>query len=79
MQSMAKQKFFRRNWKMIVNVVTLAVLALLVYLIRDQIADTFRNLGRVNLYYLVLILPLVALNYHAQTRMYQGMFDWLPI
>ncbi len=56
------------------NVVTLAVLVLLVFLIRDQIVDTFQNLGKVDWHYLVFILPLIALSYHAQARMYQGMF-----
>lgn len=71
---MGKQPFLRRNWKLIVNVVTVAVLLLLVFLIRDQIVETFQNLGKVNWHYLVLIIPLIALGYHAQTRMYQRMF-----
>jgi len=71
---MGKHPFLRRNWKLIVNIITLAVLALLVFLIRDQIVETFRNLRRVDWHYLVFILPLVALSYHAQTRMYQRMF-----
>jgi uncharacterized protein (TIRG00374 family) len=71
---MGKHPFLRRNWKLIVNIATVAVLVLLVFLIRDQIAQTFQNLGKVRWPYLVLIVPLVALSYHAQTRMYQRMF-----
>lgn len=71
---MGKHPFIRRNWKMIVNVATIAVLVLLVFLIRDQIAQTFTNLGRVNWEVLLLILPLTAIGYHAQTKMYQDMF-----
>jgi putative heme transporter len=77
MQAMGKHPFFRRNWKLIVNLITVAVLVLLVILIRDQIIETFRNLGKVNWHFLVLILPLTAIGYHAQTRMYQRMFELL--
>ncbi len=66
--------FVRRNWKLIINIVTVAVLLLLVFLIRDQIVETFKNLGRVKWQALLLILPLTALGYHAQTKMYQDMF-----
>ncbi len=72
---MGKFPFLRRNWKLIVNIITVAVLLLLVFLIRDQIVQTFHNLGKVNWHYLVLLLPLAALNFHAQTRMYQYLFD----
>jgi len=71
---MGKQPFLRRKWKLIVNIITVAVLVLLVFLIRDQIIETFQNLGRVDWHYLLLIPPLIALSYHAQTRMYQRMF-----
>lgn len=71
---MGKHPFLRRNWKLIVNIVTVVVLVILVFLIRDQIVATFRNLGKVNWQILLLILPLTALGYHAQTRMYQHLF-----
>jgi uncharacterized membrane protein YbhN (UPF0104 family) len=66
---MGKQPFLRRNWKLIVNIVTVAVLILLVFLIREQIVETFQNLGKVNWHYLLFMIPLVALSYHAQTKM----------
>jgi len=72
--SMSKHPFIKRNWKLIVNIITVAVLVLLVYLIRDQIVETFQNLGKVKWQVLLLILPLTALGYHAQTKMYQDMF-----
>jgi uncharacterized protein (TIRG00374 family) len=74
MLAMGKHPFIRRNWKLIVNLVTVAVLVVLVVLIRDQIVETFRNLGKINLYVLLLLLPLLALGFHAQTKMYQHMF-----
>jgi uncharacterized protein (TIRG00374 family) len=71
---MGKHPFLGRNWKLIVNIITVGVLLLLVFLIREQIVETFQNLGKVNWRYLLLIVPLVALSYHAQVRMYQRMF-----
>ncbi|HSX29140.1 MAG TPA: lysylphosphatidylglycerol synthase transmembrane domain-containing protein [Candidatus Saccharimonadales bacterium] len=74
---MAKQSFFRRNWKLIVNIITVVVLVALVYIIRDQIVETFANLQRVNWQVLLLIIPLTVLGYHAQTKMYMDMFQLL--
>jgi putative heme transporter len=71
---MGKSSFIGRNWKLIVNILTVAVLVLLVYLIRHQIVETFQNLGKVRWQVLLLILPLTLLGYHAQTKMYQDMF-----
>lgn len=64
----------KRNWKLLVNILTLVALAALVYFIRDQIAQTFKDLARVNIAILSLMVPLLVANYHAQTRMYQGLF-----
>src|SRR5688572_10516024 len=66
--------YIRRNWKLVVNILTLVALGGLVYLIRGQIVDTFHNLVKVNGWVLFLMLPLQALNYHAQTRVYQDLF-----
>lgn len=74
---MGKHPFIRRNWKLIVNIVTVAVLLVLIFLIRDQIVATFQNLRKVNLHVLWLILPLTAVGYHAQTKMYQHLFGLL--
>lgn len=71
---MSDTTWLRRHWKLTLNLVTLAALVLLVYLIRDQIVDTFRNLGHVNAWALLLMIPVEALNYHAQTRLYQRLF-----
>lgn len=71
---METQTWFGRHWKLLLNIVTLVALALLVYALRDQLVDTFNNLKHVNGWAL-LLLPLVeGLNYHAQTRLYQGLF-----
>ncbi|MCA9325352.1 flippase-like domain-containing protein [Candidatus Saccharibacteria bacterium] len=71
---MSETSFFRRNWKLILNMVTFLALAILVYAIRDQLAQTIADLHRVNLWVLFLVIPLEALGYHAQTRMYQSLY-----
>jgi uncharacterized protein (TIRG00374 family) len=61
----------QQRWKLIITIVTLAFLALLIYGVRGQIADTIENLGKVNGWALFLMLPLQALNYDTYTRMYR--------
>lgn len=71
---MTDKSWLRLHWKLVLNLVTLTALVLLIYLIRDQIADTVRNLGHVNAWALLLLIPVEFLNYHAQARMYQRLF-----
>ncbi|MBP9761672.1 flippase-like domain-containing protein [Candidatus Saccharibacteria bacterium] len=71
---MAKSSYVRRNWKLLLNITTLVALGVLVYAIRDQFAETFRNLFRVNAWALLLMIPVQYLNYDAQTRLYQHLF-----
>ena len=72
---MAEQSWAREHWKLIVNVATLAALAVLVYLVRDDIASTFNNLENVSGAALLLLIPMEFLNYHAQARLYQRLFN----
>lgn len=74
---MTEQSFLKRNWRLIVSIVTIAALAILVFLIRDQIVATYQNLNDVNLWVLSLMLPLTVLSYHAQTRLYIELFSLL--
>lgn len=72
---MAEQSWARRHWKLLVNLITIGALVALVYFIRDDIVSTFRNLDDVNAWWLLLLLPVEFLNYHAQARMYQRLFN----
>ncbi len=72
---MSEKNFFARRWKLILNIVTLVALVILIFAIREQIGDTFRNLARVNGWALLLLIPIQLLNYHSQTRMYQRLFS----
>lgn len=71
---MAETSFLRRRWKLVVNIITVAALIILIYAIRGQLVDTFKNLFKVHAWALLLIIPVEFLNYDAQARMYQGLF-----
>jgi uncharacterized protein (TIRG00374 family) len=63
-----------RRWKLVVNLVTLVALLVLVYATRHQLVDTFNSLAHIRGWALALIIPIEALNYHAQARLYQRLF-----
>ncbi|HSW85086.1 MAG TPA: flippase-like domain-containing protein [Candidatus Saccharimonadales bacterium] len=71
---MSRFGWMRRRWKLILNIVTLAALLILIFAIRNQISDTIGNLAKVNAAALFLMIPVEALNYHSQTRLYQRLF-----
>jgi uncharacterized protein (TIRG00374 family) len=71
---MARTSFLTRNWKVLVNIITIAALIIVVYAIRKQLVDTIKNFAHVNIWALLLLIPVEALNYHAQTKLYQGVF-----
>src|SRR5512133_1909729 len=71
---MVKQSYFKCNWKLIVNVITIILLLVLVYALRQQIIDTFNNLHKANLWLIALMVPIQLGNYHSQTKMYQELF-----
>jgi uncharacterized protein (TIRG00374 family) len=64
----------KHRWKLILNLVTLAALVVLIYATRSDLASTFRNLGSVNAWALLLLIPVELIDYHAQARMYQRLF-----
>lgn len=71
---MSETTFWKRNWKLVVNIATFAALLILVYAIRHQLVDTFSNINHLKYWFLVLIVPLEAAGYHAQTKLYQSLF-----
>ncbi|HET8708694.1 MAG TPA: lysylphosphatidylglycerol synthase transmembrane domain-containing protein [Candidatus Saccharimonadales bacterium] len=73
-ENSAVMSFVKRRWKLLVNIVTVLALALLVVLIRHQLMDTISNFNRVNGWLLLLIIPVEFFNYHAQAKLYQGLF-----
>jgi uncharacterized protein (TIRG00374 family) len=69
------ESFLKRRWKLIVNIITLVALAILIYAIRDQLVQTLKDFRRVNVWVLLLMIPMQFLNYHAQTKTYQNLFQ----
>lgn len=67
----------KKRWKLILNIVTVAALILLCYLLRDQIMETIDNVTKVNIYALLLILPIQFFNYDAYAHLYQRLFALL--
>lgn len=64
----------KSHWKTTVTVVTLVALLLLIFFLRDQIAEVINNLGRVNTWALLLMIPIQVLNYDAYARLYRHFF-----
>ncbi len=71
---MKNNSYIKTNWKLILNIITSVALILLIYFSRDQILSTLKNLTHINAWALLLIIPLELLNYHAQTKLYKGLF-----
>lgn len=67
---MAEEK--QRRWKKILTIVTLVALGLLIYFLRDQIAETVSNLGQVNTWVILLIIPWQILNHHGYAMVYKS-------
>lgn len=65
------------KWRKILTYSTLGAMILLVFLLRDQIGDTFSNLENVNLYILLFIIVWQIINYHTYARLYQRLFEIL--
>ena len=73
--STEKQKgFFARNWKLIVNIITLLALGVFLFAIRDQLVTTFEEITHVLWWALLLIIPLQIWKYDAQARLYRSLF-----
>lgn len=66
--------FIAVRWKLVLNIVTLVALIVTLYIIRHDLVTTFQNLTKVHAWALVLIVPLEAINYHSQAKMYQHLF-----
>lgn len=66
-----------RRWKTIITVVTLVALAVLLFAIKDQIVETYQNLGRVNLWVLLLMPIFQFGNYHSYVQMYRALLAQL--
>jgi uncharacterized protein (TIRG00374 family) len=72
---MSEKHWLKRRWKLVVNIITLLALLILIFAIHTQIGDTIGNLRHVHAWALLLLIPAEVLNYHAQARLYQRLFE----
>lgn len=70
-------KIRQKRWKTALTIVTLIALAGTAYALRSQIYETISNLGKVNAWAVLLIVPLEGVNYFSQARLYQALFSLL--
>ncbi|HUD05594.1 MAG TPA: lysylphosphatidylglycerol synthase transmembrane domain-containing protein [Candidatus Saccharimonadales bacterium] len=68
-------RYIKQHWKMLLNILTIFVLVIIIYAIRKELVSTLDDLSHVNAWALLLLVPIEALNYHAQAKLYQGLFD----
>jgi uncharacterized protein (TIRG00374 family) len=71
---MAERHWLIRRWKLVLNVVTVVALLVVVFASRHQLGATVRSLPHARAWVLLLMIPIEALNYHAQARLYQRLF-----
>lgn len=74
---MSEEKKRAKRWKVIVNVITFAALALLFYFTRDQIVETIKQIDDIRWWALLLMIPAQALNFYAYTLMYEDLLVFL--
>lgn len=67
--------FVFKRWKLLINVITLLALIVTLYIIRHDLITTFRDLLHVHAWALVLMIPIEMVNYHAQSKLYQRLFQ----
>lgn len=64
----------KRHWRSALTIITILALVGLAYAVRHQINDTLHNIGRVNTWWLLMIIPIEMGNYYAQACLYHGLF-----
>ena len=72
---MSDQK--RSKWRLYLTIATFVALGILIYSLRQQIADVIKELGRINAAALLLIIPLKVINFDSYARLYKDLFKTL--
>ena len=68
------QQYLKHHWKIILNIVTVGALLIVILSIHSELVATFKNFAKVHAWILLLMVPIEILNYHAQTKLYEGLF-----
>ncbi len=71
---MAEEKKNRSRFRLILTLVTFAALIILIYSLREQIGSVIKDLGKVNAWALLLLIPLEIINYDSYARLYRSIF-----
>lgn len=71
---MGQEVISRQRWKLVLTAITFVALAIMIYAVRQQIADTISNLGKVNTWALPGMLVWQALDYHSYAKLYQYLY-----
>lgn len=66
-----------KRTKLIISIITLIAMFGLVFAIKDQIVETYKNLGEVNLWVLVLMPVFQFGNYHSYVQLYRTLLRQL--
>lgn len=64
----------RSNWRLFLTIATMLVLAGLVYGLREEVGQVVANLGKVNAFALLLLIPIEIINYDSYARLYRSFF-----
>lgn len=64
----------KRRFRLFFTWITILAMVGLAYILREQIIETVKNLGRVNAWVLLLLIPLHVASYFSQGKLYQGIF-----
>lgn len=67
------EKHTSRRLRVFFTWFTIIAMAGLAYILRDQIVETYENFKRVNVYILLLLIPLHVASYFSQAKLYQGL------
>jgi hypothetical protein len=71
------KQYLKRNWKAILNAVTFVLLGGTIFLVRKDVGMALDDLGKINTWVLLLMLPLQLVNYSAYAHLYQDFFKIL--
>jgi uncharacterized protein (TIRG00374 family) len=63
------------RWRLLLTIATFVGLAILIYSLRRQIGSVIKDLGKVNGWALLFMIPLEFLNYDAYARLYRKTFS----
>lgn len=71
------EKLKKSNWRLILTVVTIAAIFILIIALHKEILTTLKELKKINIFILSLLLPIEYINYHAQAKLYETSFETL--